>query len=48
MEPKKITKGVYLVGGSHMTDPKDCSIYLINFGELVLVDTGPGQVSTLS
>ena len=38
-----IIKGVYLVGSSEITDPKDCSIYLIDLGELVLIDTGAGM-----
>jgi glyoxylase-like metal-dependent hydrolase (beta-lactamase superfamily II) len=42
MKPKEITKDIYLVGNSDMTDPKDCSVYLIDFGELVLIDTGAG------
>jgi hypothetical protein len=27
MGPKEIVRDVYLVGGSDITDPKDCSIY---------------------
>jgi len=37
-----IVPHVYQVGGSHITDPKDCSIYLIDAGELILIDTGAG------
>jgi glyoxylase-like metal-dependent hydrolase (beta-lactamase superfamily II) len=42
MGPEEIIKGVYLVGGSDLTDPKDCSVYLLDLGELVLIDTGAG------
>lgn len=42
MGPEEIVKGIYIVGGSDITDPKDCSVYLIDAGELVLVDTGAG------
>ena len=42
MKPREITKDIYLVGNSDMTDPKDCSVYLLDFGELVLIDTGAG------
>jgi glyoxylase-like metal-dependent hydrolase (beta-lactamase superfamily II) len=42
MGPKEILKGIYLVGSSDITDPKDCSIYLLDLGELVLIDTGAG------
>lgn len=37
-----VAKGVYLVGDSDMTDSRDCSVYLIDFGELVLIDAGAG------
>lgn len=42
MKPKEIAKDIYLVGNSDMTDPKDCSVYLLDLGELVLIDTGAG------
>ena len=42
MGPEKIISGVYLVGSADITDPKDCSIYLMDLGELVLIDTGAG------
>jgi glyoxylase-like metal-dependent hydrolase (beta-lactamase superfamily II) len=42
MKPKEVAKDIYLVGNSDMTDPKDCSIYLLNLGELVLIDAGAG------
>jgi len=42
MGPEEIVKGIYIVGGSDITDPKDCSVYLIDAGELALVDTGAG------
>jgi glyoxylase-like metal-dependent hydrolase (beta-lactamase superfamily II) len=42
MGPKEIVRDIYLVGGSDITDPKDCSIYLLDLGELVLIDAGAG------
>jgi glyoxylase-like metal-dependent hydrolase (beta-lactamase superfamily II) len=42
MNPEEIVKGIYIVGGSDISDPKDCSIYLIDAGELILIDTGAG------
>ena len=42
MKPKEIAKDIYLVGNSDMTDPKDCSVYLLDLGDLVLIDTGSG------
>jgi glyoxylase-like metal-dependent hydrolase (beta-lactamase superfamily II) len=43
MGPIEIVKDIYLVGDSGMTDSRDCSVYLINLGELVLIDTGAGS-----
>ncbi len=40
--PEKITDHVYLVGSSDITDPKDCSVHVIDAGELILIDTGAG------
>jgi glyoxylase-like metal-dependent hydrolase (beta-lactamase superfamily II) len=40
---KEIIKDIYLVGSSDITDPKDCSVYLLDLGELVLIDTGAGM-----
>jgi len=41
--PKEIHNGIYLVGSSDMTDTKDCCVYLLNLGELVLIDAGAGS-----
>ena len=43
MGPREIIKGIYLVGSSDITDPKDCSVYLLDLGELVLIDAGAGM-----
>lgn len=43
MKPTEIIKDVYIIGDSEMTDSKDCSIYLIDLGELVMIDTGAGD-----
>jgi glyoxylase-like metal-dependent hydrolase (beta-lactamase superfamily II) len=40
--PEKVTDGVYLVGSSDLTDGRDCSVYLVDAGELVLIDSGAG------
>ena len=42
MGSEEIIKDIYLVGSSNITDPKDCSIYLLDLKELVLIDTGAG------
>lgn len=40
---EKICEGVYLVGGSELSHPADCLLYLIDGGnELALIDTGAG------
>ena len=42
MGPKEIIGGIYLIGDSDISDSRDCSVYLLNLGELVLIDTGAG------
>ncbi len=39
---KEIHDGIYLIGSSDLTDSRDCCVYLLNLGELVLIDTGAG------
>ncbi len=41
-KPKEISNDVYLVGDSSITDQRDCSVYVVDLGELILVDTGAG------
>jgi glyoxylase-like metal-dependent hydrolase (beta-lactamase superfamily II) len=42
MGPVKILDKLFLVGSSEITDSRDCSVYLLDFGELVLIDAGAG------
>jgi glyoxylase-like metal-dependent hydrolase (beta-lactamase superfamily II) len=35
--------GVYLVGSPELTDPEDCCVYLLDLGDLVLIDAGAGR-----
>jgi glyoxylase-like metal-dependent hydrolase (beta-lactamase superfamily II) len=43
MEPKEIWRGIYLVGGSGISHPADCCVYLANAGpKLVMIDAGAG------
>jgi glyoxylase-like metal-dependent hydrolase (beta-lactamase superfamily II) len=42
LDPSEISENVCIVGSSEITDPRDCSVYLIDLGELILVDTGAG------
>jgi metallo-beta-lactamase class B len=41
--PHKIVGDVYLVGGSEITNSMDCCVYLVDAGELVLIDSGAGK-----
>jgi glyoxylase-like metal-dependent hydrolase (beta-lactamase superfamily II) len=43
MGPKKIFEGIYQVGGPDMSHPYDCSVYLVDLGELILIDAGLGM-----
>ncbi len=42
MKPAEIIKDVFIVGGPDITDGRDGCIYLMNLGELILIDTGAG------
>ncbi|MCK5553651.1 MAG: MBL fold metallo-hydrolase, partial [Deltaproteobacteria bacterium] len=38
-----IEDGVYMIGGPEVTLPEDCSVYLLDLGDLVLIDCGAGR-----
>lgn len=43
-KPFTVWKDVYAIGGSDISDPSDCCIYMIDAGgELVLIDSGAGE-----
>jgi glyoxylase-like metal-dependent hydrolase (beta-lactamase superfamily II) len=42
MKPFEIIKDIYIVGGPEITDERDACVYLIDLGELVLIDSGAG------
>ncbi len=42
MQPYEIIKDIFIVGGPDITDDRDGCVYLLNLGELVLIDTGAG------
>ena len=42
MKPHEIIKDIFIVGGPDITDGRDGCIYLMNLGELILIDTGAG------
>ena len=42
MRPSEIVKDIFIVGGPDITDGRDGCVYLLDFGELILIDTGAG------
>ena len=42
MKPYEIVEGIFMVGGPEITDSRDGCVYLVNAGELVLIDSGAG------
>lgn len=42
MKPRKIHEHAYQVGGASISDVRDGAIYLLDFGKLVLIDSGAG------
>ncbi|MFH1625208.1 MAG: MBL fold metallo-hydrolase [Pseudomonadota bacterium] len=38
-----VCEDVYLIGGQEISALEDCCVYLLNVGELVLIDTGAGR-----
>ena len=41
--PLLVCDGVYLIGSAEISEPMDCCIYLVDAGELVMVDAGAGK-----
>jgi len=41
--PARVAERVYLVGGSGLTDSYDCSVYAVDAGDLMLIDSGAGR-----
>jgi len=42
VRPSEIVKDIFIVGGPDIPDGRDGCVYLLNFGELILIDTGAG------
>jgi glyoxylase-like metal-dependent hydrolase (beta-lactamase superfamily II) len=42
MKPYEIIDNIFIVGGPDITDSRDGCIYLLNLGDLVLIDSGTG------
>lgn len=45
MGPVRLSDRLFLLGGSEVTDSRDCSVYLVDLGDLVLIDAGAGPSS---
>jgi len=47
MKTEEIAEGVYLIGGPNVTRPEDAAVYLVDYGdELVMIDSGAGNSSS--
>ena len=44
-KPFKVWKDVYMIGGAEVSNPYDCAVYLLDAGDLVLIDSGTGKSS---
>jgi len=42
VKPKQIEDGIFLVGSADISDSRDCMVYLLDLGELVMIDAGAG------
>ena len=43
MRLQEVHGGVYIVGSTDLTAPEDCCVYLIDLGDLVMIDAGAGR-----
>jgi glyoxylase-like metal-dependent hydrolase (beta-lactamase superfamily II) len=41
-QPFRVWKEIYMVGSADISHPYDCCIYLLNLGNLVIIDSGAG------
>jgi glyoxylase-like metal-dependent hydrolase (beta-lactamase superfamily II) len=42
-QPVEICKSIYLIGDADISHPYDCCVYLLDLGNLVIIDSGAGQ-----
>ena len=42
-KPLRVHKDVYIIGGAELSHPYDCCVYLLDAGDLVLIDSGAGR-----
>jgi len=41
-QPSQVWKDIYIIGSAEISHPYDCCIYLLNFGDTIIVDSGAG------
>lgn len=42
--PFEVCKDIYLIGDAELSHPYDCCVYLLDAGDLVLIDSGAGKI----
>jgi len=42
-KPFRICQDIYIIGSSEISHPYDCCVYLIDVGELIMIDSGAGE-----
>jgi len=42
-KPFRICQDIYIIGSSEISHPYDCCVYLVDVGELVVIDSGAGR-----
>ncbi len=42
-KPYRVWRNIYAIGGPDITSPSDCCVYMVDAGELVLIDSGVGD-----
>lgn len=42
-KPYRVWKDIYMVGSAELSHPYDCCVYLLDVGDLVLIDSGVGK-----
>jgi glyoxylase-like metal-dependent hydrolase (beta-lactamase superfamily II) len=42
-KPFRIYQDIYIIGSAEISHPYDCCLYLIDVGELILIDSGAGR-----
>lgn len=42
-QPLRIWQDVYIIGSAELSHPYDCCVYVVDAGELVLIDAGAGR-----